>query len=65
MAPEKRRWFIVAVVFLAIVFNYVDRQIVSILKPTLKAAFDLGDDGYAWIVNIFTICYAAMYPACR
>ncbi len=51
-----------AVVFLAIVFNYVDRQIVSILKPTLKAAFDLGDDGYAWIVNIFTICYATMYP---
>ena len=60
--PRRRRWLIVAVIFLAIVFNYVDRQIVSILKPTLKEAFSLGDDGYAFIINIFTICYAAMYP---
>ncbi len=52
----------VAVIFIAIVFNYVDRQIVSILKPTLKEAFSLGDDGYAFIVNMFTVCYAAMYP---
>ncbi len=36
LSPEKRRWFIVAIIFLAIVFNYVDRQIVSILKPVLK-----------------------------
>ena len=62
LIPEKRRWLIVAVIFLAIVFNYVDRQIVSILKPTLKDVFSLGDDGYAFIINIFTICYAGMYP---
>lgn len=59
---EKRRWFIVAIIFLAIVFNYVDRQMVSILKPLLKREFSLDDSGYAWIVNIFTICYAVMYP---
>lgn len=51
-----------AVIFIAIIFNYVDRQIVSILKPVLKEAFALQDDGYAVIVNVFTICYAAMYP---
>ncbi len=62
MSPEKRRWLIVGVIFLAIVFNYVDRQIVSILKPTLKDVFSLDDSGYAFIVNIFTICYATMYP---
>lgn len=62
LSPEKRRWFIVAIIFLAIVFNYVDRQIVSILKPMLKSEFNLNDSGYAWILNIFTICYAVMYP---
>jgi len=62
LSPEKRRWFIVAIIFLAIVFNYVDRQIVSILKPLLKSEFSLNDSGYAWILNIFTICYAVMYP---
>ena len=62
LKPERRRWFIIAIVFVAIVFNYVDRQIVSILKPTLKSEFDLGDDGYAVIINVFTLCYALMYP---
>lgn len=62
LGPEKRRWFIVAIIFLAIVFNYVDRQIVSILKPVLKGEFSLDDRGYAMILNVFTICYALMYP---
>jgi len=62
ISPERRRWFIVAIIFLAIIFNYVDRQIVSVLKPVLKGEFSLDDSGYAMIVNIFTICYAAMYP---
>ncbi|MET0465693.1 MAG: MFS transporter, partial [Chitinophagaceae bacterium] len=62
LSPEKRRWFIVAIIFLAIVFNYVDRQIVSVLKPVLKAEFSLDDGGYATILNVFTICYAIMYP---
>ena len=62
LSPEKRRWFIVAIIFLAIVFNYVDRQIVSILKPVLKSEFSLNDSGYAMLLNIFTICYAIMYP---
>jgi len=34
--PETRRWLIVAVIFLAIVFNYVDRQIVSVFKTDVK-----------------------------
>ncbi|HMR83023.1 MAG TPA: MFS transporter [Niabella sp.] len=60
--PEVRRWFIIAIVFIAIVFNYIDRQIVSVLKPILKGEFGLDDSGYAVIVNIFTVCYALMYP---
>jgi len=60
--PETRRWLIVAIIFLAIVFNYIDRQIVSVLKPILKVEFGLDDSGYAVILNLFTICYAVMYP---
>ncbi len=59
---ENRRWFIVGIIFVTIVFNYVDRHMVSILKPLLKKEFTLDDSGYAVIVNIFTICYAIMYP---
>lgn len=60
--PNKRRWYIVATIFIAIICNYLDRQLLSILKPTIKDAFEIGDDGYAHIVNVFMICYAVMYP---
>ena len=62
--PEisRRRWFILAVIFAAVVLNYFDRQIVSILKPTLKETFTMDDRGYALVVNVFTVCYATMYP---
>lgn len=62
LAPERRRWLIIGIIFIAIVFNYVDRQIVSILKPVLKREFDINDMGYAVILNVFTFCYAIMYP---
>jgi len=61
-SPLRRRWFILAVIFGAIVLNYVDRQILSILKPTLKTEFGFDDRGYAVLVNVFTVCYALMYP---
>ncbi len=62
MTPLRRRWFILAIIFAAIVLNYVDRQILSILKPDLKAHFGFGDRGYALLVNVFTVGYAVMYP---
>ncbi len=62
LTPLRRRWVILALIFCAIVLNYFDRQIVSILKPVLKTEFDLDDSGYAVLANIFTLCYATMYP---
>lgn len=62
IVPERRRWLIIGTIFIAIVFNYYDRQIVSILKPMLKEQFHLGDDGYALVINVFTVFYALMYP---
>jgi MFS transporter, ACS family, hexuronate transporter len=62
LSPERRRWLIIGLIFCAIVLNYFDRQIVSVLKPTLKATFRLDDPGYALLANVFTVCYACMYP---
>lgn len=61
-SPTRRKWFIVATMFLAIICNYLDRQLLSILKPEILDHFGIGDMEYAWIVNIFLICYAIMYP---
>ena len=34
--PNKRKWVIVATMFIAIICNYLDRQLLSILKPPQK-----------------------------
>lgn len=60
--PNKKRWIIVATIFVAIICNYLDRQLLSILKPEILTHFDITDMQYAWIVNVFLICYALMYP---
>ncbi len=60
--PGSRKWVIVALMFLAIICNYLDRQLLSILKPEILDHFSIGDFEYAWIVNVFLLCYAIMYP---
>lgn len=45
LPASRRRWLILAVIFCAMVLNYMDRQIVSVLKPTLKLEFGLDDRG--------------------
>lgn len=62
MRPESRRWAIVATLFAAIICNYLDRQLLSILKPEILRHFGIGNLEYAWIVNVFLVCYAVMYP---
>lgn len=61
LTPNRRRWIILTLVFLAMVLNYFDRQIVSLLKPILKTEFGMDDRGYALLINVFTICYASTY----
>lgn len=52
-----RRW-IVAFVFVAIMLNYVDRQCLALLKPTLEAAFGWSDRDYANMGTAFQVSTA-------
>lgn len=60
--PYIHRWVIVGTMVIAIVCNYLDRQLLSILKPEILGHFNIGDIEFAWILNVFLICYAVMYP---
>jgi len=57
------RWFIVALLFLATTINYVDRQTLSVLSPTLRAELKLTETDYANVVTAFLIPYTIMYSA--
>jgi MFS transporter, ACS family, hexuronate transporter len=51
------RWWIVAIIFLASVLNYIDRQTLSILAPTIQKDLALSNENYASIVNLFLVAY--------
>jgi ACS family hexuronate transporter-like MFS transporter len=54
-----QRWVICALLLLATAINYVDRQVIGILKPTLVQQFGWSDERiYAAIVFAFQLAYA-------
>lgn len=52
------RWLICAVLFLGTTVNYVDRQVIGLLKPTLETQFQWTETDYANIVFSFQLAYA-------
>jgi len=55
------RWWIVGLLFTAAVLNYIDRQTLSALAPTIQKDLGMTDADYANIVNIFLIAYTIAY----
>ncbi|MCC6280634.1 MAG: MFS transporter [Saprospiraceae bacterium] len=52
------RWRVVALVFFATTINYIDRQVIGLLKPVLEKEFNWTESDYGRIVMAFTSCYA-------
>jgi len=52
------RWRIVALMFFATTINYLDRQVIGLLKPTLEAEFHWTETDYSRIVMAFQAAYA-------
>jgi ACS family hexuronate transporter-like MFS transporter len=52
------RWTIVALLFLATTINYVDRQVLGILAPTLQRDLAWSETDYGDIVSWFSFVYA-------
>lgn len=57
----RRVWLLLLMLFGAAFLNYVDRQLLSVLKPIIKTEFAIDDRGYATVINVFTFCYASAY----
>jgi ACS family hexuronate transporter-like MFS transporter len=55
------RWVVVALLFSATAINYVDRQMIGVLKPTLSKEFSWSEGDYANIVFWFQVAYAIGY----
>ncbi len=52
------RWIVCGMLFLAATINYIDRQVIGILKPTLQQQFGWSELDYGDIVFAFQLAYA-------
>jgi MFS transporter, ACS family, hexuronate transporter len=61
MRRTRYRWVICALLFLATTINYMDRQVIGILKPTLTERLGWTEIDYSTIIWWFSVAYAAGY----
>jgi ACS family hexuronate transporter-like MFS transporter len=57
-AIGRYRWIICALLFFATTVNYLDRQVLSLLKPLLEKKFNWSNTDYANIAALFQFVYA-------
>ena len=56
------RWIAILVFLFSSTLNYLDRQLLAAVAPTLKAEFHLTDRDYGVVLFAFSIAYAAAAP---
>ncbi|MEI6419950.1 MAG: MFS transporter, partial [Sphingomonadales bacterium] len=59
--PGRQRWVIVALLFGATAINYVDRQMIGVLKPTLSVDLGWTETDFANVIFFFQLAYAIGY----
>jgi len=57
------RWIAIGVFVLSSSLNYLDRQLLAALAPTLRGEFQLSNEQYGLVVSVFAIVYALVAPA--
>lgn len=65
MTPVRRghlRWWIISLVTMGTVLNYLARSSLAVAAPTLKDVFDMTTQQYSWVVGAFQGAYTVMQP---
>jgi ACS family hexuronate transporter-like MFS transporter len=57
-SPGYYRWVVCALLFFATTINYIDRQVIGLLKPTLEVEYGWSESDYGNIVMAFSAAYA-------
>jgi len=52
------RWYIIGLIALVTIINYIDRNALSIMWPSISKDLNLSKDDYKWIVILFMSAYA-------
>ena len=57
------RWFIASTLFFACGLSFFDRQVLSVLAPTITADLHIDNVAYSWVVFAFILSYSVMFTA--
>src|SRR4051812_6030517 len=57
------RWVIVALLFVVTTINYMDRNLLGVLKPTIQGDLHFSESEFGQIVFAFSIAYAIGYAS--
>lgn len=57
---KKLRWWIISLVTLGTILNYLARSTLSVAAPTLKTEFSMTTEQYSWVVLAFQASYTVM-----
>lgn len=58
MKLQGLRWWIIGLIGLATVINYIDRNALAVMWPGIARDLDMDKTAYAFIVSCFTVTYA-------
>ena len=58
----KLRWYICGLLFFATTINYIDRQVLGLLKPVISRELHWTEADFGWIISAFQMAYAIMMP---
>ena len=59
---QRWRWLALSVFILSSALNFLDRQLLAALAPTLQQAFRLTDVQYGYVISAFSLPYALSAP---
>lgn len=64
MKIKKLRWYIISLVMLGTIINYLARSTLGVAAPEMMKTLNLSSEQYAWIVSVFPFTYAIGGIAC-
>ncbi len=57
------RWVVIGLLFVITTINYMDRNLLGVLKPTIQGSLHFSETDYGNIVFAFSLAYAAGYAS--
>lgn len=62
MKMTKLRWWIIGLVCVGTIVNYLSRSSLSVAAPAMMKELHFDEQQYSWVVSAFQLCYTIAQP---